>query len=162
MELIKDDEVIKIIERCGYHYHLNIANRVLRPFILQLYLDERTWNYIELFTEKLELYRYKGYRLDDLYKQIAACSRFLQTVRNGVYAIKTKVKADIRAPDKLYREMTVNNLPNNLKVFAELVNSLFVRLIEFDKKHAGGNPPIYTQMQELDNVSYILNDAASY
>jgi len=157
MCLVKDEEVIKIIERCGYHYHLNIANRVLRPYILQLYLDERTWNYIELFTEKLELYRYKGYLLDDLYKQVAACSRFVQTVRNGIHAVKTKVKSDTRAPDKLYREMTVNNLPNNLKVFADLVNSLFVRLIEFDKKHSGNNLPMYVQMQELDNVSYILN-----
>jgi len=156
MDLIKDDEVVRIIERCGYHYHLNIANRVLRPYILQLYLDERTWNNIELFTEKLELYRYKGFRLDDLYKQVAACSRFIQTVRNGVHAIKTNVKTDTRAPDRLYREMTVNNLPNNLKVFAELVNSLFVILVDFDKKNSGDNLPLYTQMSELDNVSYVL------
>jgi len=156
MDLIKDDEVVRIIERCGYHYHLNIANRVLRPYILQLYLDERTWNYIELFTEKLELYRYKGFNLDDLYKQVSACARFIQTVRNGVHAIKTNVKSDVRAPDRLYREMTVNNLPNNIKVFAELVNSLFVILVDFDKKHSGDNLPLYTQMAELDNVSYIL------
>jgi len=156
MDLVKDDEVIKIIERCGYHYHLNIANRVLRPFILQLYLDDRTWKYIELFTEKLELYRYKGYKLDDLYKQVAACSRFIQAVRNGIHAIKTKVRADTRAPDRTYREMTVNNLPVNLKVFAEMVNSLFILLVEFDKKHSGDYLPMYTEMQELDNVSYVL------
>jgi len=156
MDLIKDTEVVKIIERCSYHFHLNIANRVLRPYILQLYLDERTWNYVELFTEKLELYRYSGFKLDDLYRQVAACSRFVQTVRNGVHAIKTNIKSDTRAPDRLYREMTVNNLPNNLKVFAELVNSLFIVLVDFDKKNSGDNPPLYTQMTELDNVSYIL------
>jgi len=159
MDLIKDDEIVRIIERCGYHYHLNIANRVLRPYILQLYLDERTWNYIELFTEKLEMYRYKGFKLDDLYKQVAACSRFVQTVRNGIHAIKTNVKSDVRASDRVYREMTVNNLPNNLKVFAELVNSLFIILVDFDKKNSGDNLPLYTKMSELDNVSYILTSS---
>jgi len=156
MNLIKDEEIIRIIEKSSYHYHLNIANRVLRPYILQLYLDDRTWNYIETYTEQLEMYRYKGLKLEDLYRQIAACARFIQTVRNGIHAIKSKVRADVRAPDKTYREMTVNNLPNNLKVFADMLNVLFVILIDYDKKNCGNSAPVFTKLPELDTVSGIL------
>jgi len=154
---IKDNEVVKLIERASYHYHFNIANRVLRPAILQLYLDERTWNSIETFTERLEMYRGSGYKLDELYRHIAACSRFVATVRNGIHAIKTKVRSDIKAPDRTYREMTVNNLPNNIKVFADILNILYQHLIDYDKKNSAGNAPVYTQITELENVSRTLN-----
>ncbi|MCL2264555.1 MAG: hypothetical protein FWC22_00820 [Treponema sp.] len=156
---IRDNDVIKLIERASYHYHFNIANRVLRPAILQLYLDERTWSFIETFTEKLEVYRSNGYKLDDLYRQIAACARFVATVRNGIHAIKTKVRSDIKAPDRTYREMTVNNLPNNLKVFADILNILYTLLVDFDKKNSGNNNPVFTQIPELESVSRILNSA---
>jgi len=156
---VKDNDVIKLVERASYHYHFNIANRVLRPAIMQLYLDERTWNYIETFTERLEMFRSSGYRLDELYKQIAACARFIATVRNGIHAIKTKVRSDIRAPDRTYREMTVNNLPNNIKVFADVLNILYTYLIEFDKKNCGNNSPVFTQIPELETVSRILSSS---
>lgn len=156
MVLVKNDEVIRAIERISYHYHLNITNRVLRPLILQLYLDERTWKHIENFTEKLEEFRYSGFKLDDLYRQLAACARFIEAARNGIHSIKNKVKTDVKAPDKIYREMTVNNLPNNLQVFSEQLSILYALLIDFDQKNAGGNLPVYVQVHELDSVRHLL------
>jgi hypothetical protein len=154
--LVKSDDVIKAIERISYHYHLNITNRVLRPLILQLYIDERTWKQIETFTERLEDYRYCGYKLDDLYKQLAACARFIEIARNGIYSIKNKVKADVKAPDRIYREITVNNLPNNLQILSDLLKALYALLIEFDQKNSGKNHPVYTQVQELSGIHHLL------
>ena len=157
MGLVKDDNVTRIIERAAYHYHLNITNRVLRPYILQLYLDERTWSNIVNFTEKLELYRDKGFDLNELYKQLAACARFLETVRNGIHAIRGKVKDDRNASDKIYREMTVNNLPNNLKTFAELLNALYVILVDIDERSAENNIPIHINFPEFEKISRTLS-----
>ena len=156
MLLIKDNDIVNLIERSGYHYHLNIGNQVLRPLILQLYIDDRTWKLIETYTEKLEDYRYIGFRLDDLYRQVAACSRLIQAIRNGMSDIRNKIRANSNASNKIYSEMTVNNLPNNLKIFADLLNVLYVLLIDFDKKNSGSALPIHTQMQELESVSRIL------
>jgi len=155
MDLVKNEDVIRIIERSSYHYHLNIANRVLRPLILQLYLDKRTWGLVETYTEKLETYRHRGYLFEDLYKQIAACARFVETVHNGIYSMKNKVKAEGNTPDKAYRVMTVNNLPDNLKTFANLLNDLYKLLIELEEK-AGNKPPIYMMLQEMESVSRTL------
>lgn len=155
MDLVKNEDVIRLIERSCYHYHLNIANRVLRPLILQLYLDKRTWNLVETYTEKLELYRHRGYPFEELYKQIAACARFVETVHNGIYSIKNKVKMEGNTSDKAYRVMTVNNLPNNLKTFANLLNDLYKLLIELEEK-AGHNPPVYMMLQEMESVSRAL------
>jgi len=157
LAIVKNDNIFKAIERISYHYHLNITNRVLRPLILQLYLDERSWKYIESFTERLEEYRFTGYKLDELYKQIAACARLVEVARNGIHSIKNKIRADSHAPDRIYREMTVNNLPNNLKVFIELLSSLYALLVDYDKNNAGGNLPVYAQVHELMNVRHLLD-----
>jgi hypothetical protein len=156
LELINENEVIGLIERIGYHYHLNIANKILRPMILQLYLDKATWKHIEVFTEKLDLYRYNGFELDDLYRKVAACARFIEAARQGIYAIKNKVRADRNAPDRTYREMIVNNLPNNLKIFSDLLNVLYMILIDYDDSKSSIRTPIYVRMPELEKVRYIL------
>jgi len=155
--VIKDNDVIKLIERAGYHYHLHIANRVLRPLILQIYLDNKTWSDIETFTEKMELYRHSGFRLDDLYRQIAACARLISAIRNGISSMKAKVRASGNSSERIYMEMTINNLPNNVKVFADQLNILYILLIDIDKKNAGNGALVYSQIQGLADVSYILS-----
>ena len=156
MELIKNDDVVKIIERLCYHYHLNITNRVLRPVVLQLYLDTNTWDLVEILTEKLEIYRYQGFNISDLYRQVAACARFVEAARYVlVPTLKSKLNIRPGTPDKIYREMTANNFPHNLQVFAEFVNELYVYLMDYERKK-GVKTPIYEQIPELEDVSRIL------
>lgn len=157
MLVIRDENVINLIEQISYHYQLNITNRVLRPVILQIYLDERTWNNIEIFTEKYETYRYSGYYLDELYRQLAACARFVDAARGSMDSIRNKLKANPNAPDKIYRDISANNFPNNIKHLAELLSSLYSLLLDIDKKKSGKNLPVYTQIRELERVSGVLS-----
>ena len=154
--IVVDEDIIMLIERISYHYHFNIANRVLRPVILQIYLEKSTWDNIEAFTEKLEVSRCSGLKLDDLYRQIAACAHLVEAARNETESIKNKVNAVHDDSDKEYRDMTINNFSGNLQTFADLLNLLFVLLIDFDKRNSGENPPLYTQIPELDDVNHIL------
>ena len=156
LDRVVEDSVIMLIERIGYHYHLNIANRILRPVISQLHIDENTWNHIVTFTEKLEVYRYSGFELEDLYRQIAACAYFVDTAHNGIQVIKNKINANPNAPDKIYREMTANNYPRNLQILADFLNELYILLIDFDKRKSGEKPPTYTKIPELHSVRRIL------
>ena len=157
MDFIKSDDVIRIIEQSSYHFHLNIANRVLRPFILQLNLDAETWKYLETYTENLEMYRYSGYELGELYRQIAACARFVKSLRDGFLSIKNQIISNKNAPDKVYRDMTVNNLPNNVKIFADFLNELYSLLVDIENE-CGNRPPVHTQIPELENLSLYLNE----
>jgi len=156
LDRIKDAEVIRLIEQIGEHYRANIANRFLRPVLLQLQIDKTTWDLIEVFTEKMEMYRYQGFHLDELYRQIAACARFVELARN-----KSNIKSKMNAiptgeSDKILRDMAVSNFSSNLEVFTDLLNQLYLILVEFDKKNSGGKAPVYTQMSELYLVGRLL------
>jgi len=156
LERIKDAEVIRLIEKIGEHYRANISNRFLRPVLLQIQVDKITWDLIENFTEKMELYSYQGFHLDELYRQIAACARFIEVARN-----KSNIKSKMNAlptggADKILRDMAASNFASNLQVFSDLLNELYLKLVEIDKKSSGTRPPVYSQMSELYHVGRLL------
>lgn len=48
--------------------------------------------------------------------------------------------------------MAINNFSSNLVVFADLVNELFVRLVDYDKQVSKNKPTVYSSLPELQNV----------
>jgi len=156
MDRIKEPHIVRLIEQIGEHYRTNISNKFLRPVLLQIQIDKNTWDQIEVLTEKMELYRYQGFHLDELYRQIAACARFVEVARNRA-AIKSKLTTLPPGPDKILREMAVSNFAPNLKVFADLLHELYISLVDLDKKDVGDErPPVYSQMPELYNIGRLL------
>jgi len=157
LERIKDAHILRLIQRIGEHYRSNISNRFLRPIILQMQLDKTTWDQIELLTEKTDLIIDNGVHLDDLYKQIAACARFVELARNNLSpTLRTKLNAIPGSHDKTLRNMAANNFISNLKVFSDLLHELYMNLVELDKAHCGKGKPVFMQISELQTVSRLL------
>ena len=158
MDRIKDAHVIRLIEQIGEHYRTNISNRFLRPLLLQLQLDKEAWDQIELLTEKLEIFRYQGFHFDELYRQIYACSRFVEAARNGVAPnLRNRMGAAPNEADKILRDMAASNFGSNLQVFADLLNELYVFLVTLDRGSIVKNQPaVYTTIPELSNVGRLL------
>ena len=157
MDRIKDAHIIRLIEQISEHYRTNISNRFLRPILLQLQIDKNTWDQIELLTEKMELFRYQGFHLDELYRQIIAAARFVEVARTGMIPnLRSKLGSLPNSSDKILRDMAASNFTSNLQVFADLLNELYVSLVEMDKASAGKRLPVYTQVQELQSIGRLL------
>jgi len=159
LDRIRDSNVTSLIERISRHYQTNISNRFIRPLLLQLQLDKNTWDQIELLTEKTDTSSYHGFHLDELYRQIAACARFVEVARSGLIPnIKNKLAA---APpsgsDKILREMAASNFVSNLQVFADLLNELYISLVNIEKQSTTKKQPLYNQIPELSSVGRILS-----
>jgi len=151
--VVKDTVIIKLVERIGEHYRTNIANRFIRPALLQLPLEKQTWDTVESFTAKVEQYRY----LDELYHQIIAAAQFVAIVRRDLAPVlRYRVQGALTGQDKVFRDMAVHNFSSNIKVFADLVNDLFVQLVEIDKARVSGRGPVYTTIRGLEDVGRLL------
>jgi hypothetical protein len=155
---VRDAQVIRLIERIGEHYRTNISNRFIRPALLQLPLEKQSWDLIEILTEKTEQYQYQGFHLDELYRQIAAAARFVAlTRRELVPGLRNRLNAGGGSgSDKVLRDMAVNNFGSNLQLFADLVNELYINLVELDKIAAKGRRPLYMQIVELADIGRML------
>jgi hypothetical protein len=151
---IQDASVSRLIERIGEHYRSNITNRFIRPALLQLSFDNQSWDLMEDLTEK-EVG--PTIHLEEVYRQIAAAARFVAVVRRDLPELRSRVtRADPSSPDKVLREMAVKNFGANLQVFSDLVNELFVKLVEIDKARAKGGATLYSRTPEMANVGRLL------
>jgi hypothetical protein len=151
---VRDAQIIRLIERIGEHYRTNISNRFIRPALLQLPLDKMTWDLIEILTEKIEQYRYQGFHLDELYRQISAAARFVALTRRELApSLRNRLgSASPGGADRVLRDMAVNNFGSNLQLFADLLNELYIKLTELDKVDSKGHMPLYAQMPELSDI----------
>ena len=113
---------------------------------------------IETLTEKIEQYRYQGFHLDELYHQVVAAARFVSlTRRELVPTLRNRLSAGGSAgPDRVLRDMAVNNFSSNLQVFSDLVNELYIGLVELDKLDAKGRRPLYMSIPELNDIGRLL------
>ncbi|MDR1419391.1 MAG: hypothetical protein LBI86_03370 [Treponema sp.] len=155
---IRDPQIVRQIERISEHYRSNIANRFIRPVLLQLPFEKQSWDLIELLTEKVGQFRYQGYLLDELYREIAAAAHFVALVRREIVpSLKKRIeKIGTVASDKVLQDMAVNAFASNLRLFADLVYELYVGLVELDKKNSHGFQPLYAKMVELQNIGALL------
>jgi hypothetical protein len=154
---VRDAQVIRLIERIGEHYRTNISNRFIRPALLQLPLEKQAWDLIEVLTEKIEQYRYQGFYLEDLYRQIAAAARFVAITRRDLApSLRNRLGGGPAGPDRVLRDMAVNNFSSNLQLFADLLNELFITLVELDKIDSRGHRPLYLQIPELQDIGRML------
>ena len=153
---IRDPQIIRLIEQISDHYRTNIANRFIRPALLHLPIDKTSWDQIEVLTEKVEQYRYQGFLMDELYREIMASARFVAVARKEIVPTLRNRVGNSSGPDKVLRDMAVNNFSSNLQVFADLLYELYIKLVEMDKTNAKGKKPLYMQMPELQDIGRLL------
>jgi hypothetical protein len=158
LEQIKDAQIMRLIERVGEHYKTNISNRYVRPALLQLQLDKTTWDHIESLTEKFEQYRYEGFHLDELYRQIASTARFVAATRREVAPSLRYRLSDggSSGPDRVLRDMAVNTFSSNLELFAKLLCELYNKVKDIDAANATNKRPYYEQAPEFGDLDDLI------
>ncbi|GHV78010.1 hypothetical protein AGMMS49942_28310 [Spirochaetia bacterium] len=153
---IQDPRIIRLIDRIGEHYRSNVANRFIRPALLQLSIDKQKWSLIDVLMEKAD--SYQGYELDELYRQLVASADLVFQARtNLIPGLRARQNIGaVSGPDKVLMDMAMSNFTSNLQVLADLLNELFVLLVDADKAQAKGRKPLYAQMPEVSNLGKLL------
>jgi hypothetical protein len=151
--------VLRLIESVGEYYKTHIGSRFIRPALLQLSIDKATWDLIDALMEK-DQFQYQGYIvMDELYREIAAIAKFVAVARRDlVPSLRTRINnlGLGSSQDRVIRDIAVSNFGSNLTVFADMINELYLALVEVDKTLAKGYRPMYTQMPELAEIGRLL------
>ena len=58
--------------------------------------------------------------------------------------------------DKVFRDMAIMNFGPNLKILADKVNELYVKVVTIDKESAGLKGPVYNSIPELKEIGRYL------
>jgi hypothetical protein len=157
---IKNPEIFTVVEAIGEHFRTNISNRFTRRGISSMILDPGTWSQIEELTEKIENYRYQGYHFDEIYTMILAMARFVFHARRdllpNIRMLASGGNDRVSGSDNVFRNMAITNFGPNLKILADKINELYVKVVDLDKENAGAKGPIYSQISELKEIGRYL------
>ncbi|MDR2448316.1 MAG: hypothetical protein LBD58_13670 [Treponema sp.] len=154
---ISDASIIALIELLNNHYQTNIANRFMRPLLLQLPVKKWVWDTIDSFVQNASLFDYQQFNYNDLYQQLLAFSHFILVTRRQLLPGLRNHTLRFSGPDKILMDMAVNTFPSNINLLADYTKQLYSKLVEFDKANAtSGELPPYLQYVELaDMMSYL-------
>lgn len=157
---VKNPEIFALIETISEHYRNNISNRFTRRALSSMSLDPGSWNLIEELTEKAANYRYQGYHFDELYGQVLALARFIYQARKQVSPNLRQLSSfgatKVSDSDRIFRDMAIVNFASNLKILADKLDALYVKIAALDKEAAGSLPPVYSTIPELRDMGRYL------
>jgi hypothetical protein len=102
--------------------------------------------------------RYQDYELSELYRQLVATAELVFQCRTSLIpGLRSQQSIGaMSGPDKVLRDMAMSNFASNLQILADLLNELFVLLVEADKDQAKGRKPLYAQLPEVANLGKLL------
>lgn len=158
--IVKDSAIPELVMKIGDHYNTNISTRFLRPFLTGILSDNELARRISDITEHSESYASQGIHADELYLQILSLSRFIFLVRTEIIPNLRTLSGATATSDsnKVFRDMAMNNFKANIQVLADLVNELYVKLVEYDKANSGKHRPIYRDIPGLSEIGRYLVD----
>jgi hypothetical protein len=165
--VIKNAKIFQIIDKIKDHFKNNIYNRYMRKALLLIQISQTTWDLLDSLTEKAEFFKVQGYQLDELYDRIIAAAQFIFHARKEVMPnLRSLLAAGGDAmfsrstgepgADRVLSEMASTNFPVNLKIFADLVNELYLETVEIDKEMHKNKKPIFEKIPELKNIGHYL------
>ena len=162
---VQDDGVFRIVEKLGAHFRTNINNRIVRPVLLKMDLDNVAWDRVERLANAGDAQRSQGFDLEELYEQIFATAQFIARAKKQVApTIRTLLSGGgaqshggrENQTDKILRDMAINNFGANLGVLTDTLNELYVKTVECDKRANGEKNAIYARMPELKQIGQLL------
>ncbi len=157
----KDSDLIAIVERISDHYKKNIDNRYVRDSLMRMNLERGDWDHINVITELPEYVRLQGFEYIDLYDKIMALARFVRQAQKEVLpSLPTTSLRGGGSQDDILRSMALGNYGSNMNIFTDMVNELYIKTVELDKRD-NERDPVYTHIPELRNIGSMLVDGSS-
>ncbi len=165
--VVKDPDIFKIIDKIKDHYNNNIYNRYIRKALLTMKISQNTWDLLDSLAEKANFYKMQGYQFDELYDRIIAAATFIFHARKEVIpnlSMLLSAGSDTmfhKGPEsentsKVLTQMAINNFPVNLKIFSDMVNELYLKTVDLDKKMHKDQKPVFERIPELKEMGHYL------
>lgn len=163
---IKNQDIVKLVEKSNLHYISNIYNRHIRKAFMNMQMSRPAWETLERFTDKSDYYKVQGYQFQEIYEYIHAAATFvyhakrevLPNLKNLLFGGSDTMlsRQSAGGGDMILRKMAMDNFGANLSIFADLINELYIKTVAIDKEEHKGQRAVYERIDELKEVGQLL------
>jgi hypothetical protein len=158
----KDRDVHDIIEKLKKQYQLFVHNQFINYYLLNSDIPKNDWLDVEDLIGSNKYFEAEGYELRKLYDQIYTFCNFLEKIKKEILP-RVQGEAAIRVrkmstETKILFEMTVDNLPKNLKMFYGILIDLYINIKRVDNKLSKDNNMLYLKLPFIKEIEKKLNE----
>ncbi len=157
----KDKSIHDLIEKLKDQYLPFIHNQFINYYLLDSDIPKNDWLDVEDLIGSNKYYEAEGHDLNKLYDQILSFSSFLTKIKIEILPrIKNEAAIRIRKmsiDNKILYEMTLDNLPKNLKIFYDIIIELFINAKKVDKRINGEENMLYIKFPYRQEIEKNLN-----
>ncbi len=157
----KDKSIYDLIEKLKDQYQLFVHNQFINYYLLDSDIPKNDWLDIEDLIGSNKNYEAEGHDLNKLYDQILSFSSFLKKIKIEILPrIKNEAALRVKkmsAVNKILYEMTLDNLPKNLKIFYDIIIELFINAKKVDKRINGEENILYIKLPYRQEIEKNLN-----
>jgi hypothetical protein len=159
--LFKDKNIHDTIEKLRNQYQIFLHNEFINYYLLDSKVTTNDWLDIEDFIDSNRYYEGEGYDLNKFYDHILTFSIFLGKVKKEILP-RMKEEAPYRilkmsTDRKILFEMTIDNLPENIKVFYNLIIELLIEVKKVDRKINSEENMLYLRLPYMREIEKMLN-----
>ena len=157
----KDKDVHDVIERLKKQYQLFVHNQFISYYLLNSDIPKNDWLDVEDLIGSNKYYEAEGYELGKLYDQIYTFCNFLEKIKKEILP-RIQGEAAFRVlkmstDKKILFELTVDNIPKNLKMFYDILIDLYINLKRVDNKLSKDNNMLYFKLPFIKEIEKKLN-----
>jgi len=162
---IKNQDIVKLVEKSTLHYTNNIYNRHIRKAFMTMQMSRGAWETLERFIDKSDYYKIQGYQFQEIYEYIHAAATFVYHSRREVLpnlknllsgGSETMLSRQRGGSDLILRKMAIDNFGANLSIFADIINELYIKTVALDKEEHQGRRAVYERIDELKEIGQLL------
>ncbi len=157
----KDKSIHDLIEKLKNQYLPFVHNQFINYYLVDSNIPKNDWLDIEDLIDSNKYVEAEGYDLNKLYDQILSFSSFITKIKKEILP-RMQNEAAIRirkmsADNKILYEMTLDNLPKNLKIFYGIIIELFINAKKVDKRINGEENMLYIKLPYIQEIEKNLN-----
>ena len=157
----KEKNIHDLIEKLRDQYHIFIKNEFINYYLLNSNIPKNVWINIDDLFDSSKYYEAMGYDINKLYDQIFSFSSFISKIKKEILP-RMQNEAAIRIRkmsenNKILYEMTLDNMPKNLRIFYDLVIELYINTKKVDKRLNGEENVLFIKLPYIHEIEKNLN-----
>ena len=163
--ILKDKLIKEKIAELSSHYHLFYNNQFIKYYLLDAKISKNIWIDIECLMNSVNDFETSGCELENLYEQISSFVTFITVMQNEVIPKMLNEEnlqsKKLSATNKVLYKMTLNNLPENIRILINMINELYNTLKGIDISMNGEDSALYSNLSYLKKIDDNLNSQSS-
>ena len=159
--ILSDMLIRETLEKLSSHYYMFFNYQFIKYYLLDAKISKSIWLDVEDLMNSAKDFDVRGCELEKFYEQILAFVTFISVIQNEVLPRMLNEAqpriSKLSSTNRILYRMTLGNLPENIRIFIEMINALFAAVKRIDVSMNGQENALCIKLSCIKEIDEKLN-----